>query len=208
MFLVDIIWSLIFRCRNKMDPQVPFSYPSYGSSQRNECSSGDCPTKTSGWAWFALVVAILAFILVIIIYIVYFIERGSFTNVFDPVWGIASVDNNNKIIAGENFTLYVVSGGAGVAQGDSLTLNTPSGGSKPGQWFVVTNTNDKPVTVNAGSGVTFQQFPFMSDNNQAVPTAPPSASTSLLSGKRSWVIAWADANGTAINLIPGGVALN
>jgi flagellar basal body-associated protein FliL len=190
-----------------MDPQVPYT-PTYNTPSRSWCPSEDCPTKTSGWVWFALVVAIVALILVVIIYILFFIDRGDFNNVFDPVWGITSVDNNNKVIAGENFTLYVASGGAGVAQGDSITLNTPSGGSKPGQWFIVTNTNDKPITVNAGTGVTFQQFPFKSDNNtQAVPTAP-NTSSSLIPGKTSWVIAWSDANGTALNLIPGGIALN
>lgn len=171
-----------------------------------------CPeSKTSGWVWFTLAVAVIALILVVIIWIFYFVERESFLRVFDPVWDISTVDASNKTIAGENFTLYNITGNVGVAQGDFITLNQPSGGSKPGQWFIVTNLNDKSVTVQAGSGVTFQSFPTqvftppIIKNEESTPSVILKRNTALLPGKTSWIISWQDQQGTAINLVPGGI---
>jgi len=183
-----------------------------------------CPEpRTSGWVWFALAVAIIALILTVIIWVFYFVERGDFLRVFEPVWVVSKVDASNKNIAGENFTLYTVTGNAGVAQGDFLTLNKPSGGSRAGQWFIVTNLNDKSVTVKAGTGVTFQSFPNQifippvinggvtppTNGTLGLPASPvvpnvTPGSSALLPGKTSWIIAW-DGTGTAINLVPGGV---
>lgn len=200
-----------------------------------------CPeTRTSGWVWFALVVAIIALIMVIVIYVFYFAERENFLRVLDPTWNTASVTSSDKTIAGENFTLYTITDNAGVAQGDVVTLNTPEGGSAPGAWFIVSNQNDKTVTVQAGTGVTFQSFPVKQfiaiptggiSPPPLVPTAPaavglPAApavpatngtpivinggttggNVSLLPAKTSWIIAWLNTEGTALNLVPGGVS--
>jgi len=158
-----------------------------------------CPkTQTSNWVWFALAVAILALIMVIVIYVFYFVERSKFIAVpdLDPSWNSVLVTPSNKTIDGENFTLYVITDKAGVDQGDVVTLNVPEGGSVPGGWFIVSNQNDKTVTVQAGTGVTFQSFP--TDK-----TAGTSGNASLLPAKTSWIIAWLNTSGTALNLVPG-----
>ena len=169
-----------------------------------------CPeTHTSGWVWFALVVAIIALILVIVIYIFYFVERDDFLRVSDPTWTIVAVDPSNKTITGENFTLYTVTGNAGVAQGDVITLSTPSEGSTPGASFIISNLNDKTITVQASAGVTFQAFP--TSGTPGVPTDPATTITppftptnvALLPAGASWIIAWLDTQGTALNIVPG-----
>ncbi len=171
---------------------------------------------TSGAAWAGLILAIIALILVIIIYIVYFLERDNFLKVFDPMWAVVPIDKTAKTIAGENYTLYVVPGD--IAAGDVVTLNQPSGGSKPGQWFMITNLADKSVKVQAGSGVTFDSFPMTTTEDGAVippliplPFAinggvlpPPLISSADLLGKTSWIVTWLS-NGIAVNVSPGGI---
>ena len=171
-----------------------------------------CPeTKSSGWLWFTLVVAVIALILVVIIYIFYFVEREDFLRVFEPVWAVKSVDTSNKSIDGENFTLYTITGNVGVGTDDFVTLNVPpEGGPRPGQWFTVTNLNDKTVTVRAGTNVTFQSFPIsetiaIPGGTAAIVGPPANLSVAQLPGKTSWIIAWVDTVGTALNLVPGGV---
>ena len=164
---------------------------------------------TSGAAWAGLILAIIAVILVVIIYIVYFLERGNFLKAFDPTWTVVPIDKTAKTIAGENFTLYVVPGD--IAAGDVLTLNQPSDGSKPGQWFMITNLADKSVKVQAGSGVTFDSFPITTTEDGAVippvngVLPPPLISSADLLGKTSWIVTWIDTNGTAVNVSPGGI---
>ena len=171
---------------------------------------------TSGAAWAGLILAIIALILVIIIYIVYFLERESFLKVFDPEWTVSLLDKTAKTIAGENYTLYVVP--TDIAAGDTLTVNQPSGGSKPGQWFMITNLADKAVKVQAGSGVTFDSFPITTtEDGVVIPLTPPPfainggvvppplGSSADLPGKTSWIVTWLDSRGTAINVVPGGI---
>jgi len=163
----------------------------------------------SGAAWAGLIIAIIALILVIIIWVFYFLERDDFLRVFEPVWAVVNVDPTAKTIAGENFTLYVVP--TTISTGDLLTLNKPDD-IKAGQWFAITNLSDKAVKIQAGSGVTFESFPVTTPVSAVVPTVPAAfvppvivGTEGDLPGKTSWIIAWADGTGTALNLVPGGV---
>lgn len=153
-------------------------------------------SSSHGAAWAALIIGIIALILTVIIYIVYFLEREDALRVFEPVWTVAAV-GTDKTIAGQNFTLYSI---PNTLANDTLTLNKPAD-IKQGQWFVVSNTADKSVKVTAGSGVTFQSFPTTSTGTV---NPPPLNTESVLPSKQSWIVAWADGTGTALNLVPGG----
>lgn len=154
----------------------------------------------SGAAWAGLIIAIIALILVIIIWVFYFLERDDFLRVFEPVWEVSPVDSSAKTIAGKNFTLYVIP--TTLSTGDTITLNKPDD-VKAGQWFAVTNLSDKAVKIAPGAGVNFESFPTTTSLPATV-TPPPLTSGSDLPGKKSWIIAWADGTGTALNLVPGG----
>lgn len=158
----------------------------------------------SGTALAGLIIAIIALILVIIIWIFYFLERDDFLRVFEPVWELSTVDSSAKTIAGKNFTLYVIP--TTLSTGDTLTLNKPDD-VKAGQWFAVTNLSDKAVKIAPGAGVSFESFPTTTPppSLPATFTPPVISSESDLPGKTSWIIAWADGTGTALNLAPGGI---
>lgn len=152
--------------------------------------------RTSPAVWAALIIAIIALVMIIIVYIFYFTEREEFLKDFDVEWKVSNVDKTAKTIDGKNFTLYIVP--TDFPSGDTITLNAPTGGAKAGQWFAVTNQNDKAVNIVAGSGVTFSSFPQTASSVAPPPTVLPS--------KGSWIVAWSGA-GSAINLIPGqGIA--
>jgi len=158
---------------------------------------------SSNWVvWTAFAIAILALVLTIVIWILFFLAREGVTTQFDPVWKVSQLSSSNTSIDGVNYTLYVIPSGL---TGTTLTINTPSDVG-PGQWFIVTNQSDRSASIRAGSGVTFQSFPVTSSNgNGAQADIIPIATAADIPAKTSWVIAWADTSGTAINLIPGGI---
>lgn len=162
-------------------------------------------SNSSNWVgWTAFAIAIIALILTIVIWILFFLAREGVTTQFDPVWKVSQLSSSNTSIDGVNFTLYVIPTGL---TGTTLTINTPSDVG-PGQWFIVTNQSDRSANIRAGSGVTFQSFPITTSNgedDQGDMIQIPIATEADLPAKTSWVVAWADTGGTAINLIPGGI---
>jgi len=156
-----------------------------------ETGCKNCPT---GAAWAGLIIAVIALIMIIIVYAFYFAERNEFLKEIDVVWNVEVVSSSTKTVGGESFTLYTV--GSDITSGDTLTVTSPTGGAKAGEWFAITNTNDKSVNVTSGTGVNFSSFPTTSSASTAA------ATTSVLPGKGSWIMAWASPS-SLINLVPG-----
>lgn len=160
-------------------------------------SEQNSQSRTSPAVWAALIIAIIALIMVIIVYIFYFTERNEFLKQTEVEWNVVNVDPSSKNVDGKNFTLYVVP--STFPAGGTITLNSPTGGAKPGQWFAITNQNDKAVNVVAGTGVALSSFPLTS-------STPTPSTPSVLPSKGSWILAWSGTS-SLINLIPGqGIA--
>ena len=176
-------------------------------SEELKCND-NCP---SGAAWAGLVIAIIALIMIIIVYVFYFTERSEFLKDADVVWTPVVISSTDKTVDGENFTLYQVP--STFPAGDTITLNSPTGGAKVGEWFSITNLNDKAVKIVPGSGVDFQSFPTTkttgvptTTNGTGVPTTTTNGplTSSDLAGKHSWLLVWLSSS-SVLNLVPGGV---
>lgn len=159
-----------------------------------ETKCKNCPT---GAAWAGLIIAVIALIMIIIVYVFYFTERNEFIKEIDVIWDVETVDSGTKTIDGKNFTLYVV--GSDIASGDTITITSPTGGAKKGEWFAITNTKGKSVNITSGNGINFSSFPT---NSSSSTTAATAATTSVLPGRGSWIMAWSNPN-SLINLVPG-----